>query len=160
VADTASWRRATRTRRGARKLAARLERENIAPAAASTVHAIVRRNERVIETAGQGVASARFAVWRLKPVVGVPHSQPYHPQSRGKNERFHRTLNKAVLSLSGLRGLKEAQRAFDAWLPIYHREPPHEAARLRRGKPWDGGAGGSLPAECETDAGTADAAGL
>jgi putative transposase len=57
----------------------------------------------------------------------VLHSRPYHPQSRGKNERFHRTLNKEVLSLTCFRGLNEAQRAFDAWLPIYNDERPHEA---------------------------------
>jgi putative transposase len=45
---------------GARKLAARLQRENIAPPAASTVHEILRRNDRVIETAGQGAPLTRF----------------------------------------------------------------------------------------------------
>jgi len=45
---------------GARKLAACLKRENIAPPAASTVHAILRRNDRVTETAGQGAPLTRF----------------------------------------------------------------------------------------------------
>ena len=34
----------------------------------------------------------RFSVWLLKLGINVIHSRPYHPQSRGKNERFHRTL--------------------------------------------------------------------
>jgi putative transposase len=200
---------------GARKLAARLRRDSITPPAASTVHAILRRNDLVIETAGQGAPLTRFekeapnllwqmdfkgwvkltngarlhpltvvddhsrylvclkacaaqteetvrghleaafrhhglpeamfvdngspwgagpgqrwthfGVWLLKLGVTVLHSRPYHPQSRGKNERFHRTLNKEVLSLTCFRGLKEAQRAFDVWSPIYNAERPHEA---------------------------------
>src|SRR5580704_15890055 len=69
----------------------------------------------------------RLGVWLLKLGVTVLHSRPYHPQSRGKNERFHRTLNKEVLSLTCFRGLKEAQRAFDVRSPIYNAERPHEA---------------------------------
>ena len=69
----------------------------------------------------------RFGVWLLKLGVSVLHSRPYHPQSRGKNERFHRTLKKEVLSMTSFRGMKEAQQAFDAWLPIYNDERPHEA---------------------------------
>jgi transposase InsO family protein len=200
---------------GARKLAACLKRADIAPPSASTVHAILRRNDRVIETSGQGAPLTRFekdapnqlwqmdfkgwvkltngtrchpltvvddhsrylvsltacanqtetvvrghletaflhhglpeamfvdngspwgggpaerwthfGVWLLKLGVRVLHSRPYHPQSRGKNERFHRTLNKEVLSLACFRGLNEAQRAFDTWLPVYNGERPHEA---------------------------------
>jgi hypothetical protein len=72
----------------------------------------------------------RFGVWLLKLGAGVLHSRPYHPQSRGKNERFHRTLNQEVLSMTSFRGLREAQRAFDAWLPIYNGERPHEALAM------------------------------
>jgi len=69
----------------------------------------------------------RFAVWLLKLGVDVLHSRPYHPQSGGKNERFHRTLNAEVLALRPLRDLAEAQRAFDAWRTIYNLERPHQA---------------------------------
>jgi hypothetical protein len=77
--------------------------------------------------AGQAERWTRFGVWLLKLGVRVLHSPPYHPQSRVKNERFHRTLNKEVLSMTCFRELKAAQRAFDAWLPIYNGERPHEA---------------------------------
>ena len=200
---------------GARKLAARLKREKIAVPAASTVHAILRRNDRVIETAGQGAPLTRFekkapnqlwqmdfkgwvrmtgggrlhpltvvddhsrylvclkacaeqteetvrqhlervfrhhgmpeamyvdngspwgggpaerwtrfGVWLLKLGVRVTHSKPYHPQGRGKNERFHRTLKREAMSLRCFRGIDEAQREFDVWRPIYNDERPHEA---------------------------------
>jgi len=57
----------------------------------------------------------RFAVWLLKLGIAVIHSRPYHPQSRGKNERFHRTLDAEVFALHRFRDLAETQRAFDAW---------------------------------------------
>lgn len=199
---------------GARKLAACLKRAGIAPPSASTVHEILRRNDCVTETAGQGTPLTRFekdapnqlwqmdfkgwvkltdgtrchpltvvddhsrylvnltacanqteyvvrghletafrhhglpeamfvdngspwgggpaerwtrfGVWLLKLGVRVLHSRPYHPQSRGKNERLHRTLNAEVLSMTRFRGLAEAQQAFDTWLPIYNGQRPHE----------------------------------
>jgi transposase InsO family protein len=69
----------------------------------------------------------RLGVWLLKLGVAVLHSRPYHPQSRGKNERFHRTLNAEVLALRRFRNLTDAQRAFDTWRIIYNLERPHEA---------------------------------
>ena len=57
---------------------------------------------------------SRFGVWLLKLGIDVIHSRPYHPQSRGKIERFHRTLNAEVLALRMLRDLDDAQSAFDA----------------------------------------------
>jgi transposase InsO family protein len=69
----------------------------------------------------------RFAVWLLKLGIRVIHSRPYHPQSRGKNERFHRTLDVEVFALRRFRDLAETQRAFDAWREVYNFERPHEA---------------------------------
>jgi putative transposase len=69
----------------------------------------------------------RLGVWLLKLGIAVLHSRPYHPQSRGKNERFHRTLNDEVFAFNRLRDLADAQRAFDRWRPIYNLERPHEA---------------------------------
>jgi transposase InsO family protein len=68
-----------------------------------------------------------FSVWLLKLGVDVMHARPYHPQSRGKNERFHRTLKAEVMALREFRHLREAQRAFDAWREVYNHERPHEA---------------------------------
>ena len=39
-----------------------------------------------------------FTVWLLRLGVGVSHGRPYHPQTQGKDERFHRTLKAEVLS--------------------------------------------------------------
>lgn len=66
-------------------------------------------------------------VWLLKLGIDVLHSRPYHPQSRGKNERFHRTLEAEVFAFKPLCDLSDAQRAFDAWRHIYNFDRPHEA---------------------------------
>lgn len=71
-----------------------------------------------------------FGVWLLKLGVAVLHSRPYHPQSRGKNERFHRTLDVEVLALRRFRDLAQVQRAFDAWRAIYNLERPHQALSM------------------------------
>jgi transposase InsO family protein len=72
----------------------------------------------------------RLGVWLLKLGVDVLHSRPYHPQSRGKNERFHRTLDSEVFALRRFRDLDDVQRAFDQWRPLYNLERPHEALGL------------------------------
>jgi transposase InsO family protein len=69
----------------------------------------------------------RFSVWLLKLGIAVIHSRPYHPQSRGKNERFHRTLVAEVFALRRFRDLAETQCAFDTWREVYNFERPHEA---------------------------------
>jgi putative transposase len=69
----------------------------------------------------------RLGVWLLKLGVDVQHSRPYHPQSRGKNERFHRTVQSEVFVLRRFRNLDDVQEAFDHWRAIYNLERPHEA---------------------------------
>jgi transposase InsO family protein len=66
-------------------------------------------------------------LWLLKLGIETIHSRPYHPQGRGKNERFHRSLAVEVLSLAPLADLDAAQSAFDRWRHVYNRERPHQA---------------------------------
>ncbi|WP_457814126.1 IS481-like element ISRm20 family transposase [Sinorhizobium meliloti] len=68
-----------------------------------------------------------LGVWLLKLGVALLHSRPYHPQSRGKNERFHRTLKAEVFAFDRFRDLAAVQRAFDAWRELYNFERPHGA---------------------------------
>jgi putative transposase len=69
-------------------------------------------------------------VWLLKLGVELIYSRPYHPQSRGKNERFHRTLKDEVFALRRFSELGAVQRAFDAWREVYNFERPHQALDL------------------------------
>jgi len=72
----------------------------------------------------------RFGVWLLKLGVNLIHSRPYHPQSRGKNERFHRTLAAEALAGKRFSNLVAAQRTFDAWRSVYNLDRPHHALGL------------------------------
>lgn len=67
-----------------------------------------------------------LTVWLLRLGVRVVHSRPRHPQTMGKDERFHRTL-KAELLGDPLADLDSAQQRFDAWRQVYNHERPHEA---------------------------------
>jgi transposase InsO family protein len=77
-------------------------------------------------TAGSSQRHTPLTVWLLDLEVGVSHGRPYHPQTQGKEERFHRTLKGEVLGDRTFDSLEEAQKAFDAWRPIYNAKRPHE----------------------------------
>src|SRR5262249_5289572 len=56
--------------------------------------------------------------------------RPYHPQTQGKDERFHRTLSVEVLQGQHFADLDLCQRRFDTWREIYNTQRPHEALGL------------------------------
>ena len=72
----------------------------------------------------------RLTIWLLDLGVGIAHGRPYHPQTQGKDERFHRTLKAEVLDGRLFADLAQAQAAFDAWLAVYNAQRPHEALGL------------------------------
>jgi len=74
-----------------------------------------------------GIHWTGLKVWLLKLGVRVVHARPRHPQARGKNERFHRTLKDEVFAMRRFRNLPEVQQALDAWRIVYNLERPHEA---------------------------------
>jgi transposase InsO family protein len=69
-------------------------------------------------------------VWILRLGVRVSHGRAYHPQTQGKEERFHRTLQAEVLARGGWTDCPQVQRAFDEWRPVYNTQRPHEALAL------------------------------
>lgn len=68
-----------------------------------------------------------LTVWLIRLGIRVSHSRPYHPQTQGKDERFHRTLKAELLNGRVFRDLTQAQTGFDAWRTIYNQERPHQA---------------------------------
>ena len=68
-----------------------------------------------------------LGVWLMRLGVGVSHSRPHHPQTQGKDERFHRTLAAEVLRYQQGNSLLQWQRHFDQWRVLYNTERPHEA---------------------------------
>jgi transposase InsO family protein len=71
-----------------------------------------------------------FSVWLLRLGVSVSHGRPYHPQTQGKDERFHRTLKAEVLNGRVFADLTACQSAFDKWRHLYNYERPHQALDL------------------------------
>jgi transposase InsO family protein len=80
-------------------------------------------------SAGAPTRWTLLSVWLLRLGVVVGHGRPYHPQTQGKDERFHRSLTAEALT-APLRDLAQAQAVFDAWRQIYNHERPHEALQL------------------------------
>ncbi len=79
---------------------------------------------------GSADPDARYTaltVWLMRIGITVAHSRPYHPQTLGKDERFHRTLKAEVLRYCGQLSIEGCQKRFDEWRAIYNYERPHES---------------------------------
>ena len=71
-----------------------------------------------------------LTVWLMTLGIDFGHGRPYHPQTQGKDERFHRTLKAEVLQGRNFTDLTQCQDAFDQWRPIYNLERPHQALSM------------------------------
>lgn len=72
----------------------------------------------------------RFELWLMELGIAVSHGRPYHPQTQGKDERFHRTLAAEAIGRRSFADLADCQRRFDQWRQVYNTERPHEALDL------------------------------
>ena len=72
----------------------------------------------------------RLGVWLIRLGIRLTHARPFHPQTNGKDERFHRTLNSGLLRQRALSDWDEAQRAFDRFRTVYNEQRPHDALGL------------------------------
>lgn len=68
-----------------------------------------------------------LTVWLLRLGIRISHSRPYHPQTQGKDERFHRTLDVELLNHHRFADLTAAQHAFDRFRAMYNQQRPHES---------------------------------
>jgi len=71
-----------------------------------------------------------LGVWLLRLGIELRHGRVRHPQTQGKDERFHRTLDVELLQMQRFADLVACQASFDAWRVIYNEERPHEALGL------------------------------
>ena len=72
-----------------------------------------------------------LGVWLIRLGVQLSHSRPLHPQTNGKDERFHRTLATEVLHGHQFDDLAHVQQAFARWRGDYNLKRPHEAIDMR-----------------------------
>lgn len=79
---------------------------------------------------GPGDPFTPLGVWLMEQDIRIGHSRPYHPQTQGKDERFHRTLKAEVLAGPPFEDLIHAARHLERWRGVYNTERPHEALDL------------------------------
>jgi len=72
-----------------------------------------------------------LTVWLMRLGVGVSHSRPYHPQTQGKDERFHRTMKAELLHNRVFTDIEQCQRYFDEWREEYNLHRPHQALQMQ-----------------------------
>lgn len=73
----------------------------------------------------------RLSFWLMRLGVELIHGRPRHPQTQGKEERFHRTLVVEVLSRQEVwKDFAHCQKEFDRWSQIYNEVRPHEALEM------------------------------
>ncbi len=71
-----------------------------------------------------------LGVWLVRLGIRVSHSRPHHPQTNGKDERFHRSLKAEVLSGRTFETFERVQAALDHWRGVNNHERPHEALQM------------------------------
>lgn len=72
-----------------------------------------------------------LTAWLIRLGIGVSHSRPYHPQTQGKDERFHRTLLVEAITGQQFQDLAHCQRRFDEFRDCYNLERPHESLDMQ-----------------------------
>jgi len=68
-----------------------------------------------------------LTIWLMQLGVRVLHGRPYHPQTQGKDERFHRTLHLELLSRHTWSDLAHCAQEFPRYRLRYNCERPHDA---------------------------------
>jgi transposase InsO family protein len=65
--------------------------------------------------------------WLIQLNIKLIHGRPYHPQTQGKEERFHRTLKQELIDYEQFRDHEHCQKRFNIWREKYNCIRPHEA---------------------------------
>jgi transposase InsO family protein len=80
-------------------------------------------------TSGAG-GWTRLDLWLIRLGIHLIHGRAYHPQTQGKVERLHRTIQAEVGDTSRFPDLASCQGAFDQWRQRYNLLRPHQALDL------------------------------
>jgi transposase InsO family protein len=79
----------------------------------------------------RGVGRVALEVTLNSRGIAFRHSRPYHPQTCGKVERFHKTLKRWLATRGHPRSLPALQRQLDEFRDYYNRVRPHRALNRR-----------------------------
>lgn len=80
------------------------------------------------DSQGRKYGTPGFEVWLTRLGIRLIHGRVRHPQTQGKEERFHRTFKAEVLMRESLwRDLTHCQNEFNSWREIYNHKRPHES---------------------------------
>lgn len=74
---------------------------------------------------------SKLTVWLMRLGIRISHSRPGHPQTQGKDERFHRSFKDEVLKYYQFKNLEDSQNRFDEWRYLYNYERPHEGINMQ-----------------------------
>lgn len=74
----------------------------------------------------------QFEKWLMNHDVLPIHGRIKHPQTQGKIERFHRSMNSEVLKYYTPENIEDAARILQGWRDTYNTVRPHEALGMRR----------------------------
>lgn len=72
----------------------------------------------------------QLELWLIRQGIIVSHSRRHHPQTQGKDERFHRTLKAELLTKRYFSSLPVIQEALDEWRETYNTQWPHDGIGL------------------------------
>lgn len=74
------------------------------------------------------VGLSAFDAWLIRLGIRPIHGRPRHPQTQGKVERFHGTLEREVWPKARRDRLEHFAADLERWRPVYNAIRPHEAA--------------------------------
>jgi len=74
-----------------------------------------------------GNSVTHVGVWLMSLGIRLIHSRPYHPQTCGKDERFHRTLKQELVGKEMNCKYRDCQKLFNDWRTEYNTIRPHES---------------------------------
>jgi len=68
-----------------------------------------------------------FEKWLIQLNIKLIHGRPYHPQTQGKEERFHKTLKQELIDHEQFHNHEHCQKRFNLWREKYNCIRPHES---------------------------------
>ena len=73
----------------------------------------------------------QFEKWLMNLDILPIHGRIKHPQTQGKIERFHRTLNNELLKHTKFNDINDADEKLQSWRDKYNNIRPHEALDMK-----------------------------